>query len=141
MNPSATDLRNEPNGSPRPRILLVDDHEAGRKALSRLLGALGFEVAEAGDGDTALGMLAAPGRFDFVLTDVRLPDIDGREIVQVARRLMPPPRIALMTGWDVDDDEKERLGIEWIFLKPLDIADIVAKLQAPPILSAPRLPG
>ena len=117
----------------RPRLLLVDDHDLGRKSLARLLEAMGFDVTDVVDGTTAFEMLGAAPKFDYVLTDVRLPDYDGREIVQVARQLVPKPRIALITGWDVEPDESRRLGIDWVFLKPLDVLDIVAKLQeAPP---------
>lgn len=119
--------------SARPRILLVDDHEIGRKSLARLLTLVGFEVTDVNNGQSAFELLRVPGKFDFVLTDVRLPDHDGREVIQVARRLDPRPRLALVTGWDVDPEETEQLGIEWVFLKPLDIQDIVAKLrQSPP---------
>ncbi len=116
----------------RPRVLLVDDHDIGRKSLARLLEALGFDVTAVEDGTSALSALEGARRFDHVLTDVRLPDIDGREVVQAARQLSPPPRTALITGWDVDPDEVTRLGIDWVFLKPLDIHDIISKLQPAP---------
>lgn len=122
----------EPIPATRPRVLLVDDHDVGRKSLARLLEALGFEVTAVEDGLSALNALEGDPRFDHVLTDVRLPDIDGREVVRAARRLLPPPRTALITGWDVDPDEVTRLGVDWIFLKPLDIQDILAKLQPAP---------
>jgi CheY-like chemotaxis protein len=122
-----------------PRVLLVDDHEIGRKSLARLLSMVGFEVTDVNDGKSAFEALRAPGKFDYVLTDVCLPDFDGREVVQAARRLDPTPRIALITGWDVGIDESEQLGIEWVFLKPLNIQDMVAKLrQSPP---CPRMSG
>ncbi len=113
----------------RPRVLLVDDHDVGRKSLARLLDALGYDVTAACDGATALEALSAGPTFDFLLTDVRLPDVDGREIVFAARQIRPTPRIALITGWDVEPDEQARLGIDWVFLKPLDIQDILAKLR------------
>lgn len=117
----------------RPRVLLVDDHDIGRKSLARLLEAMGFDVTAVIDGTSAFEKLEKEIGFDYLLTDVRLPDLDGREIVQVARRLVPKPRIALITGWDVEPDESVRLGIDWVFLKPLDVQDMVAKLQqAPP---------
>ena len=116
----------------RPRILLVDDHDVGRRSLARLLDALGYDVTSVEDGRSALEALKTLPRPDYVLTDVRLPDLDGREIVQAARHLSPLPRIALITGWDVEPDEPERLGIDWVFLKPLDVMDIVAKLRRTP---------
>ena len=113
----------------RSRLLLVDDHEVGRKSLARLLEAMGFDVTSVADGTSALDALNLEPGFDYLLTDVRLPDIDGREIVEVARQRDPRPLIALITGWDIDPSECERLGIDWLFLKPVNIQDMVAKLQ------------
>jgi CheY-like chemotaxis protein len=115
--------------SRRQRILLVDDHDVGRRSLCRLLEGMGYEVKSAKDGTEALEMLEHPTRPDYVLTDVRLPDLDGREVVQAAIRLVPRPWVALITGWDLADEESRKLGIDWVFLKPLNITEIVAKLQ------------
>jgi CheY-like chemotaxis protein len=135
MNPLPT-AKSDPS---RPRVLLVEDHESGRKSLARLLGLVGFDVTDVNNGTSAFEALRGPGAFDYVLTDVNLPDFDGREVVQAARQLDPTPRIALITGWDVGPDEPERLGVEWVFLKPLNIQEMVAKLrQAPP---CQRVPG
>ena len=116
----------------RPRILVVDDHEIGRRSLARLLTALGYDITAAKDGESALRAMDGERAFDYVLTDLRLPDLDGREVVQAARRLRPIPRIALITGWDVEADESTRLGIDWVFLKPLDVPAIVASLRECP---------
>ena len=121
------------DATPAARLLLVDDHDVGRRSLSRLLEALGFQVTAAADGAAALEALATGPRFDYLLTDVRLPDLDGREIVEVARRYEPRPVIALITGWDIDPAECTRLGIDHLFLKPVDIQDLIAKLQAKPM--------
>ena len=113
----------------RSRVLLVDDHDVGRRSLARLLDALGFDVTSAADGASALAALEVGPRFDYLLTDVRLPDLDGREIVEIARQRVPRPLIALITGWDIDPSECDRLGIDYLFLKPVDIQELVAKLQ------------
>jgi CheY-like chemotaxis protein len=120
-------------GPRRPLVLVVDDHEVGRKSLARLLEALGYEVIAVNDGTSALEVMKGPARLDYVLTDLRLPDFDGREVVQAARQLAPIPRIGLITGWDMEADESHRLGIDWVFLKPLNVQEIVARLrEAPP---------
>lgn len=122
-----------PASSPIPtrsRLLLVDDHEVGRKSLARLLEAIGFDVTSVADGSAALNALHVGPRFDYLFTDVRLPDLDGREIVQVARQYEPRPLIALITGWDIDPDECDRLGIDWLFLKPVNFQEMIAKLQS-----------
>ena len=113
----------------RPSILLVDDHAAGRVALARMLTAHGFAVTDVEDGTSAFASLKDGPPPDFLLTDLRLPDFDGREVISAARLLNPTPRIALMTGWDVEPDERDRLGIDWVFLKPLDVGLIVSKLR------------
>ena len=113
----------------RSRLLLVDDHEVGRKSLARLLEAIGFDVTSVADGSSALDALRLGPRFDYLFTDVRLPDLDGREIAQVARQHEPPPVIALITGWDIDPEECDRLGIDWLFLKPVNFQEMIAKLQ------------
>ena len=126
MNPVSSPTESSPS---RSRLLLVDDHEVGRKSLARLLEAMGFDVTSVADGSSALSAINLGPHFDYLLTDVRLPDLDGREIVQVARQHEPRPLIALITGWDIDPDECDRLGIDWLFLKPVNIQEMVDKLQ------------
>lgn len=113
----------------RPRILVVDDHDAGRKSLARLLDAQGYDVVAVNDGASALAQLQGSARFDHVLTDLRLPDLDGRDVVHAARQLVPLPGIYLITGWDLEPAEIERLNIDSVFQKPLNVHEIVARLQ------------
>jgi DNA-binding response OmpR family regulator len=118
---------------PRRRILLVEDNPVASRSLARLLEAWGFEVTVRPDGASALRALELPPPPDFLLTDLRLPDIDGREIARHSRGLVPPPRVALITGWDLDADPAEyaKWGIDWVFPKPVDIKKLVARLRAP----------
>jgi len=126
-------VSNRPVPTPRrPRVLIVDDHEAGRKSLARLLFALGYDTTEVKDGESAIREMERNASFDYVLTDLRLPDLDGREVVQAAHRLLDDAKIGLITGWDVEPDEPDRLGIDWVFLKPLDVQWIVSKLREHP---------
>jgi CheY-like chemotaxis protein len=124
---------------PPPRILLVDDNEATQRGLARFLEAEGYEVTLAFDGTTALEVLESGPPPDFVLTDLRLPDLDGRELARSARQLVPPPRVALITGWDLDPDvdSPDAWGIEWYFQKPLNVRDLIEKLREAPRSPAP----
>src|SRR3954454_17090314 len=74
-----------------PLALIVDDHASFRRVARRLMDAAGFEAAEAATGAAALAASGA-ARYDLVLLDVQLPDLDGFD---VARRLAaaecPPP--------------------------------------------------
>ena len=118
--------------SPVPRVLLVEDNEAASKGMARLLEAYGFEVITACDGASALKALATGRPPDFLLTDMQLPDLDGREVARQARQLSPPPRTALITGWDFEGDEDSSAwGIDWVLTKPVDFQDLIAKLRLP----------
>jgi DNA-binding response OmpR family regulator len=121
------------NDPARRRVLLVEDNDAAGKGLSKLLEAYGFEVRVVPDGASALAALQATPPPDYLLTDLQLPDLDGREVARRASGLDPAPRVALITGWDVNADPEEvaRWGIDWVFSKPLDIRDLVAKLSEP----------
>ena len=91
----------------RPRILVVDDNEAGRYAVGRVLRQAGFEVTEAGTGGEALRR-ATRDQPDLVLLDVRLPDISGLE---VCRRIKSLPEtcsmpVLQMSASAVDDSSR-----------------------------------
>src|SRR5581483_6038996 len=92
-----------PHDAPgRPRVLLVEDNDAASKGLARLLESEGFAVSPAPDGLSAVRALQTEPPFDFLLTDLRLPDLDGREVARIAREQPAPLFIALITGWDPD---------------------------------------
>ena len=113
-------------------MLLVDDSLDGRRAMARLLELYGFEVVAAGTGAEALAAMRSLAPFDVVLTDLLLPDIDGHEVARQARRLDPSPTIVMFTGWDFGDDLREHPGddVDLVLLKPLNIAELVAKVNA-----------
>jgi CheY-like chemotaxis protein len=79
------------------RILLVDDEPQVLSALTRLLKRAGFEVASAGSGEEALAKLEqfAP---DLVLSDFRMPRMNGSELLEQVRLRLPGARRAILTG-------------------------------------------
>jgi two-component system OmpR family response regulator len=111
--------------------LLVDDNAEGRRALARLLEMYGFEVTSAGDGNSAVEALHRSPAPEVVLTDLLLPDIDGREIARQAHALSPRPIVIMITGWDFGPDlpDGHQWGVDHIFLKPLNVAELVAALE------------
>jgi two-component system cell cycle response regulator CpdR len=113
------------------RILLVEDNDMACRTLARLLEAWGFQVTMTHDGTSALRALDSDPPPDFVLTDLSLPDLDGREVARHAHGLQPTPRIALITGWDLDSElaDYRSWGIDWIFPKPLDTYELISRLR------------
>ena len=112
------------------RILLVDDNAAVRRGLSRFLQLHGFEIVEASDGASALLMLESCDPFPILLTDLRLPGIEGSEIVRRARELSSSIWIGLITGWDLEADDPTFNQVDAVLLKPIDTTDLVSRLQS-----------
>lgn len=84
--------------SPRPvTVLLVDDDEAVRKVLCRGLEHSGLRVTAAAGGKQAMALLRAQ-TFDWIVTDIIMPDCEGLEVVQFARTQQPSVRIIAMSG-------------------------------------------
>ena len=83
-------------------ILLVDDHKPFRDSLAKILGGEGFQVFPAGDGEEALDIL----RQEFihlVLTDLKMPKMDGVELLKVAKTIRPDIEVILITGYGTVD--------------------------------------
>ena len=81
-------------------VLIVDDHEGFRRTARELLEADGFEVVgEAADGGSAI-VGAGRLRPQFVLLDVRLPDIDGFEVAERLAQSPDPPSVVLTSSRD-----------------------------------------
>ncbi len=111
---------------------MVEDNDAASRGLSKILQAYGFDVTVVTTGTAAIAALQSGIPPDFVLTDLRLPDLDGREVARAAQQLDPTPRVALITGWDYDPSNSAAWGIDWFFPKPLNIQELIAELRRSP---------
>jgi two-component system cell cycle response regulator CpdR len=110
-----------------PRILLVDDEEPIRSFLKRGLELDGHTVLTAVDGADGLDRLTEEeGAFDLLITDIRMPMMDGIALALAAKRDFPGLTIILMTGFA---DQRERAkGLEAIvadvLTKPFSLGDL-----------------
>ncbi len=84
-------------GSPRPRVLFVDDELPLRDVVSRLLDRRGVDVTTAGDAVAAVELLRAQS-FDLVLTDFQMPDMDGFALLAHIREHYPELPAIMLTG-------------------------------------------
>jgi signal transduction histidine kinase len=80
------------------RLLVVDDEDAVRTVVSRTLEDEGYEVSQARNGREALATLAGNGRVDLVLTDVVMPELGGRELVERLAATRPDLPVIWMSG-------------------------------------------
>ncbi len=114
------------------RILLVDDEEPVRGFLKRGLEMDGHAVSLAVDGGDGLDRLTEEGgAFDLLLTDIRMPVMDGIALALAAKRDFPDLTILLMTGF-ADQRERAR-GLDAIvadvLTKPFSLADLRATVK------------
>ena len=122
-----------------PRVLVIDDEESLRHSLRKALKRAGYDVETAATGREGVDLLRA-GRFDAVVTDVRLPDLSGLDVVALVTETNPGAPVLVMTGYGTVDTALEamRRGARDFLTKPFDIADLVQRLgrelarQSPP---------
>lgn len=80
------------------RILLVEDDNTTRQLLASVLIDAGYQVTTAANGTEALQLLEQES-FDVVVTDIRMREIDGIEVLSAARNIRFPPEVILLTGY------------------------------------------
>ncbi len=80
-----------------PKLLLVDDEISFTANLSKLLSRRGYELSVANDGENALRMVQEQ-EFDVILLDIRMPGMEGREVLSRIKALDPDVEVIIMTG-------------------------------------------
>jgi two-component system cell cycle response regulator CpdR len=109
------------------RVLIADDEESMRLLVARAVALDGHEITTAEDGAEALEILTdQDGAFDLLLTDIKMPVMDGIALALAAARDFPDLTILLMTGFA---DQRERASglnaiVHDVVTKPFSVADI-----------------
>jgi len=115
-------------------LILVAEDEAGvRKLVCRLLENLGYQVLEAEHGIHALTVADAyAGHIDLLLTDVRMPHMNGLELAETLQRRRPGMRVLYMSGYIDDDDVRDRVHSETVppLDKPFTTAALTSRVRA-----------
>jgi two-component system NtrC family response regulator len=111
-------------------ILIIDDDTALRQAIATALTDLGHEAVEAPDGETALAWLSRH-RADAVLLDLRMPGMDGMDVLRQIRLQPEPPPVAVLTAALTSDNtiEAMRLGAADHLAKPIGREGLQALLS------------
>jgi DNA-binding NtrC family response regulator len=117
-------------------ILIVDDDAALRQAIATALGDLGHESAQAATGEAALNWMTC-NRADAVLLDLRMPGIDGLEVLRRIRDVPSSPPVAVLTAVPTSDNtiEAMRLGATDHLAKPIGregLRSLLSRMLSPP---------
>jgi CheY-like chemotaxis protein len=113
------------------RILVVDDDEEFTETLRDLLEIEEYTASATFCGDEALDKVKRE-KFDIVLMDIKMPGMNGIEVLKEIKKIIPCPVVILMTGFTVEDLIQEALdeGAFAVLYKPLDIPQLLQRLEA-----------
>jgi DNA-binding NtrC family response regulator len=111
-------------------ILVVDDEEALRTVLSSELSSEGYNVETASDGDEAITILGGKP-FDLVLLDIKMPRVDGFEVLKFIKKNSPQVKVIMLTAFaDLKNAiESKKLGAEDFISKPYDLVDLLTTIE------------
>ncbi|HLA77583.1 MAG TPA: sigma-54 dependent transcriptional regulator, partial [Vicinamibacteria bacterium] len=115
---------------PQDKVLIVEDERAQRDALAQYLGRAGYAVTAVAGGEEALELLAR-GSFSVLITDLRLPGMDGLGVVRRAHELDEELGLLLMTAYASVESAVEalRVGAHDYLLKPLILEEVARKVS------------
>ena len=116
---------------PMAKLLIVEDDESVRTLAARALERDGHNVTVATDGAQGLDIIRqARGGYDLVVSDIRMPEMDGIEMATAAAREFPTMKIMLMTGYADQRERAEELNgiILDVVQKPFTLAEIRARV-------------
>jgi excisionase family DNA binding protein len=127
--PSASTAPSRPATAPagRPRVLVVDDEASIRDLLSKTLALAEYDVDLAFDGRTALDRLRTTS-YDLLITDLKMPGVDGLTVIREARRLKTDLPVIIITGFSTEASaiEAVNLGVSGYLTKPFRVPRVLA---------------
>ncbi len=113
------------------RILVVDDEPEITKVLRDLLVFAGFEVETAGNGKQAMSLLSGTRHFDLMITDMKMPEMDGLELLRLTHQLKKTIPVVILTGRPTVDDGIHSLeeGAYDYVLKPFNTETLMVVVK------------
>lgn len=116
-----------PAAAGRPRVLVVDDEATIRDLLSKTLALAEYDVDLAPDGRSALERLRIIP-YDLLITDLKMPGVDGLAVIREARRLKADIPVIIITGFSTEASaiEAVNLGVSGYLTKPFRVPRVLA---------------
>jgi excisionase family DNA binding protein len=124
---TSTSARSIASQAGRPRVLIVDDEATIRDLLSKTLALAEYDVDLAPDGRTAVERLRIIP-YDLLITDLKMPGVDGLSVIREARRLKADIPVIIITGFSTEASaiEAVNLGVSGYLTKPFRVPRVLA---------------
>jgi DNA-binding NtrC family response regulator len=90
------------------KILVIDDEKLIRMSLSLFLEGKGYHVDSASSGEESISKLFRR-KYDLMITDIKLPDISGMEVIKVAKKVMPFVKVIAITAFEMEPNIQESI--------------------------------
>ena len=113
-------------------VLVVDDEDAVRNVLVRMLQASGYGVTGVGTAEAAIAVIEGGGRFDLVICDQRMPGMSGSECLERIWQLVPAQRVLRVAG-GLQDEEDGATPVDRnspVLIKPFTMERLLASVRA-----------
>jgi two-component system, cell cycle response regulator DivK len=114
------------------KVLLIEDSMESRILVDRVLGASGYQMLFAADGESGIE-LAVEETPDLILIDIGLPDIDGHTVVALLRQIPDFAGVPLVaiTAWpaDIAHDMCQRYGYDGVIIKPISVRNFPKQIS------------
>lgn len=113
------------------KILIVDDEQEYLTAIKKFLNEFNYLVSDTVSSKQALEIIEKD-KPDLVLFDYKIPDMDGEAFLKKAKEIRPSIPYFLITAWNdkLILDKFRKLGIKEIMLKPINLEELLNKIQA-----------
>jgi cyclic di-GMP phosphodiesterase len=110
--------------------LIVDDEPSVRRSLSRMLQAQGFSCLEASSGREGLKVLDQTGEIPLIISDMRMPELDGMGFLEAVRRKFPDSSVIMLSGISETTTAVDclHLGAADFLLKPISLGELQARV-------------
>jgi CheY-like chemotaxis protein len=114
------------------KILIVDDEDNIREILHEYFDALGYHIFEACDGEEALNIYLSENEIAVVITDIRMPNMNGLQLLDAIKQKNPNQPVILMTGYDLSKNEIANLTHQpdGYVTKPFNLTQMLNHVKA-----------
>ena len=131
------EINNYTKGNKLARIMVVDDEKDILRIIKRDLEVTNeFQVETFSSGIEALNAFKTHdlGYYDAIITDIRMPKMNGFELYRQVKELSPNTKIAFITAFEINKDEFNKvlpsIGVKDFIIKPIDMDDLIFKIKS-----------